>query len=236
MTTYFTYASSLQAGDLAPGTAANAGVSLPPYRSKEYELGYKASLRRRSTSRRRCSASSGRSPTSIRVDNVFKISGQQVNKGLELSAIGQVVEGLTVYGGVTFLDARLEHTPLATSNDKIYVGAPKVKGNLLFEYQMSTVCPVWWPSFDYQFSGERARQRHQLVHGAGLQPVRSRRCATARSSSARPTTWRLAVNNLTDRNYWSTIGPSNLTGANTGNLLAHLGTPRTLLASVSVEL
>ena len=39
MTTYFTYASALQAGDLAPGTAENAGVSLAPYRSKEYELG-----------------------------------------------------------------------------------------------------------------------------------------------------------------------------------------------------
>jgi iron complex outermembrane receptor protein len=48
-------------------------------------------------------------------------------------------------------------------------------------------------------------------------------------------TWRLAVDNLTDRNYWSTIAPSNLTGANTGNLLAHFGTPRTVLAAVSVD-
>ena len=40
MTAYVTYASSLQAGDLAPGTgAANAGASLRPYRSKEYEVG-----------------------------------------------------------------------------------------------------------------------------------------------------------------------------------------------------
>jgi iron complex outermembrane receptor protein len=44
MTTYFTYASSLQAGDLAPTGTVNQGESLPPYRSKEYELGYKATL------------------------------------------------------------------------------------------------------------------------------------------------------------------------------------------------
>jgi outer membrane receptor protein involved in Fe transport len=46
----------------------------------------------------------------------------------------------------------------------------------------------------------------------------------------------LSVDNVADRRYWSTIGPSDLTGANTGNLLAHLGAPRTVLASVSVKL
>jgi iron complex outermembrane receptor protein len=36
--TTFSPTPALQAGDLAPGTAANAGTSLAPYRSKEYEL------------------------------------------------------------------------------------------------------------------------------------------------------------------------------------------------------
>jgi outer membrane receptor protein involved in Fe transport len=48
-------------------------------------------------------------------------------------------------------------------------------------------------------------------------------------------TWRLAVENVADRRYWSTIGPSDLTGANTGSLLAHLGSPRMVLASVSLS-
>jgi iron complex outermembrane receptor protein len=52
----------------------------------------------------------------------------------------------------------------------------------------------------------------------------------------RQVTWRLAVDNVTDRNYWSTVAPSNLTGANTGNLLAHFGAPRTILAAVAVDL
>jgi iron complex outermembrane recepter protein len=50
-----------------------------------------------------------------------------------------------------------------------------------------------------------------------------------------PVAWRLAVENVTDRHYWSTIGPSNLTGANTGNLVAHVGAPRTVQASVTVK-
>jgi len=35
--------------------------------------------------------------------------------------------------------------------------------------------------------------------------------------------------------YWSTIGPSNITGTGIGNMTAHLGAPRTMLASVTVD-
>lgn len=53
---------------------------------------------------------------------------------------------------------------------------------------------------------------------------------------ARRVTLRLGVDNPTDRHYWSTIAPSNLTGTNIGSLIAHLGAPRTVLASVTVGL
>lgn len=228
-TAYFTYASSLQAGDLAPGGTLNAGESLPPYRSTEYEVGYKASL---------ATIDIGAALFRIErpfanidpTDNVFRISGDQVNKGLELSAVGQVVEALTLYGGLTLLDARMQHTPLATTNDQLYVGAPKVKGNVLLEYQVPAVAGLV-ASFDYQFSSPRAGNDSNsfMVAGynlfdVGVRYVRDR------------VTLRLAVDNLTDRSYWSTVAPSNLSGANTGSLIGHLGVPRTLLASVSIRL
>jgi iron complex outermembrane recepter protein len=233
MTTYFTYASALQAGDLAPGTAKNSGEGLAPYRSKEYELGYKASL-------------SGIDLTAalFRIErpfanldplsNIFGISGEQVNRGLELSAIGEVIDGLTLYGGVQLLNARLEHTPLATTNDKIYVGAPKVKGNMLFEYKIPGLAGLV-ATLDYQFSGTRAANdtNSYFAPGYNLFDLGARYTSNFWS---KPVTWRLAVDNVTDRHYWSTIAPSNLTGANTGNLLAHFGSPRMLLASVSVNL
>jgi iron complex outermembrane receptor protein len=233
MTTYFTYASALQAGDLAPGTAKNSGEGLAPYRSKEYELGYKASL-------------SGIDLTAALfrierpfanldpVSNIFGISGQQVNRGLELSAIGEVIDGLTLYGGVQLLNARLEHTPLATTNDKIYVGAPKVKGNMLFEYKIPGLAGLV-ATLDYQFSGTRAANdtNSYFAPGYNLFDLGARYTSNIWS---KPVTWRLSVDNVTDRHYWSTIAPSNLTGANTGNLLAHFGSPRMLLASVSVNL
>jgi iron complex outermembrane receptor protein len=230
---YFTYASSLQAGDLAPGTAANAGDSLPPYRSTEYEVGYKVSL-----------AAIDLTAALFRIerpfanidpaDNVFRISGQQVNKGAEFSAVGQVVEGLTVYGGLTLLDARLQDTPLVTTSDKLYVGAPKYKGNVLLEYSVRSV-PGLIASFNYQFSGDRPGNDTNSFFAAGYNLFDVGVRYTSKISSA-PVTWRLAVDNITDRSYWSTVAPSNLSGANTGSLVAHLGSPRTVLASVSVDL
>jgi len=233
MTTYITYASSLQAGDTAPGTAANAGVSLPPYRSKEYELGYKASLAKFDFTAALFRIERPFADTNT-ADNLFEISGQQVNKGLELSTVGEIVDGLTLYGGVTLLSAKLEHTPLLATNDKSYVGAPKVKGNMLFEYRVPGLAGLV-ATFDYQFSGTRAADDANsfVAPGYNLFDVGTRYTAQLFSKAV---TWRLAVNNVTDRRYWSTIGPSNLTGANTGSLLAHLGSPRIVLASVSVNL
>ncbi|HXA37225.1 MAG TPA: TonB-dependent siderophore receptor [Steroidobacteraceae bacterium] len=238
VTTYVTYASSLQAGDLAPGipgapgTVVNAGESLPPYRSKEIEAGIKASL-----------AKIDFTAAIFRIqrpfanidlsENVFKISGNQVNKGLELSAVGELVSGLTVYGGITLLNARLEETALATTNDRTFVGAPKVKGNTLFEYRipgMERLVAV----FDWQFTGPRPGNDTNSFYAAGYNLFD----IGARYSSGllgKNITWRLSVNNVTDKNYWSTVAPSNLTGANAGNLVAHLGAPRTVLASASVD-
>jgi iron complex outermembrane receptor protein len=234
MTVYATFASSLQAGDLAPsGTGlVNAGQSLPPYRSKEYEVGYKVSLAKIDFTAAMFRIQRPFANVNL-ADNAFEISGLQVNRGLELSAVGEVIPGLTVYGGVTFLDAKLENTPLATTNDKIYVGAPKVKGNTLFEYHFQAI-PGLVTSFDWQFSGPRAANDTNsfFVAGYNLFDIGARYTSSILTKSV---TWRLAVDNVADKHYWSTVAPSNLTGANTGNLLAHFGSPRTVLASASID-
>jgi iron complex outermembrane recepter protein len=233
MTTYVTYASSLQAGDLAPAGTFNGGSSLPPYRSKEYELGYKATFNKVDFTAALFRIE--RPFANINpADKLFEISGEQVNRGLELSAIGEVLDGLTMFGGITLLDARLEHTPLVATNDKIYVGAPKVKGNVLFEYRVPGVQGLV-ATFDYQFSGTRAANDTNSFFAAGYNLFD---LGTRYSSKLfdKVFTWRLSVDNITDRRYWSTVAPSNLTGANTGSLIGHLGSPRTVLASVSVDL
>jgi len=232
MTAYFTYASSLQAGDTAPGTAANAGVSLPPYRSSEYEVGFKADIGRMNLAAdlfRIQRPFANLNPA----DNIFEISGDQVSRGFEFTAIGELAPNLTMYGGIALLDDKLEDTGLASTNDKTFVGTPKVKGNVLLEYSVPAVRGLV-ASFDYQFSGTRAGDDT----GAFVAPGYSLFDLGVRYTErvfAKAVTWRLAVDNLTNRFYWSTIAPSNLTGVNTGNMLAHLGAPRTVLATVSMD-
>ena len=231
MTVYVTWANSLQAGDLAPAGTLNAGTSLAPYRSTEWEAGYKVSLAKIDFTA--AVFRIDRPFANISSNKVFGISGDQVNKGLELSAVGDVVENLRVYGGVTLLNARLENTPTLATNDKYYVGAPKVKGNTLWEYSIPAV-PGLVATFDWQFSGTRPANDTNsfFVAGYNLFDIGARYSSLILNKNV---TWRLAVDNVTDRSYWSTVAPSNLTGANTGNLLAHFGTPRTVLAAVSID-
>jgi iron complex outermembrane recepter protein len=232
MTIYTTWASSLQAGDLAPAGVLNAGTSLAPYRSTEWEVGYKVSLAKIDLT---AAVFRIQRPFANinKADNEFEISGEQVNKGLEFSAVGDVVENLRVYGGVTLLNARLENTPTLATNDKYYVGAPKVKGNTLWEYSIPAV-PGLVATFDWQFSGARPANDTNsfFVAGYNLFDIGARYNSIILNKKV---TWRLAVDNVTDRSYWSTVAPSNLTGANTGSLLAHFGTPRTVLAAVSMD-
>jgi iron complex outermembrane receptor protein len=138
-----------------------------------------------------------------------------------------------VFGGLTLLNARLEDTPLASTNDRRYVGAARVKGNVLFEYQLTAI-PGLVATLNYQFSGKRAANdtNTQFADGYNLFDIGARYATTL---MGKPLSLRLAVNNVADKHYWSTVAPSNITGANTGSLLAHLGSPRTVLASASVD-
>jgi iron complex outermembrane receptor protein len=235
MTLYATWASSLQPGDLAPNSTPplkNAGQSLAPYRSKEYEVGYKLSLEKIDFTAAvfRIQRPFANINT---VDNEFEISGEQVNRGIELSAVGEALPNLRVYGGLTLLDAKLENTAVAATNNQIYVGAPKIKGNTLFEYSIPAV-PGLVATFDWQFSGPRAADDTNsfFVAGYNLFDVGTRYNSSILGKNV---TFRLSVDNVTDRHYWSTVAPSNLTGTNSGNLLAHFGSPRTVLAAVSMD-
>jgi outer membrane receptor protein involved in Fe transport len=49
------------------------------------------------------------------------------------------------------------------------------------------------------------------------------------------TTLRLTANNLTDVQYWSTLGPGSITGQSTGSYLGHLGEPRLFTASTRIS-
>ncbi len=232
MTAYLTYANSLQQGDLAPAGSANANTGLAPYRSTQWEAGYKIALPQLDLS-----AAIFRLERPFAnvdpADNTFKVSGDQVNIGMELMAVGQIASHLTMYGGVTLLDPKLKGTGNPDTDNKQYVGAPKVKSNILLEYQVPMLAGLVL-SADWQYSGKRAAND---TNTTWADPYNTFDIGARYTTQVmhKATTFRLALNNVADEHYWSTVAPANITGTNKGNMVAHLGSPRTVAATVSLE-
>ena len=120
-TVYATVGSSLQQGDIAPGTAVNSGQALAPYRTNQQEIGYKISwpLLDFSTAWFRLERPFA---TVDPADNVFRNTGDQLNYGIEAMLTGRVGTRLVTYGGFTVLDPKLTDTPAPEANDKHFVG------------------------------------------------------------------------------------------------------------------
>ena len=229
-TVYGTFGSSLQQGDLAPTTAANASEPLPPYRSQQAEIGYKIAfpLIDLATAFFRI-----RRPFALTdpVDNVFKVTGDQVNTGFEAIVTGRVTERLLMFGGVTVLDPTLTDTNNPATDGKQFVNIPKFKSNLLTEYRFygqSTYASVNW-----QLVGRRPLDDINSTYTPAYNVV-DLGVRHSRAVANTVMTWKFQVNNVGDVHYWSTIGPGNITGTNVGSYTAHFGTPRTVQASLDV--
>jgi iron complex outermembrane receptor protein len=130
-TAYVTFADSIQAPDTAPASSgtvvvANASQPLPPYRSVEFEAGYKVESRRMNFTadlfriRRPFADVEQITPTaacagqsvwvSSDVCEVDKIIGQQLDYGAEGMLSGNITHSLRLIGGITVLDPKLTQT------------------------------------------------------------------------------------------------------------------------------
>jgi len=231
MTIYATYGSSLQQGDLAPGTAANPGAALAPYRSSQVEAGYKLALPRIAFSTAVFRIDRPFANTDP-VDNVFKISGDQVNNGVEATVSGRVARRLVLSGGFTVLDTNVTKTGNASTDNKQFVGIPRFKSSLLAEYRLPGGTATFL-SANWQSVGGRPIDDINSTYTPEYNVV-DLGARHARTIMNRLTTWRITVNNVGDVHYWSTLGPGNITGTNVGSYTAHLGSPRTVAASMEV--
>jgi iron complex outermembrane receptor protein len=248
MTVYATVASSIQAPDV---TAANSGSiiitnasrALPPYRSNQIELGYKLAVRRinfsvatfrierpfatfvTSVVDPACGTQSGTANC-----QTFKITGNQLNYGVEGMLSGRIFESLMVTGGLSVLDPKLVDTGVAATNRKQFVGIPHYKSNAFAEYRLPRLKGVY-VNFDWQHVGRRAMDdiNSAYVPQYNVFDLGVRYTTRVLGKAA---TWRLTANNLTNVHYWSTLGPGSITGQSTGSYLGHLGEPRLFTASM----
>ena len=235
-TAYATYASSLQQGDIAPGgaTLVNANQALSPYRSKEWELGFKTEARPLAITTALFRLERPFADTipfnNSKTQTIYAIVGQQVNYGAEISAQGTLFHRLLVDGGFTALNARLNNTNVPSTEGKRFVGIPAYKSNLLSEYRVPGVANLSITG-DWQFVGKRPQDDQNLHTTTGYNTF-DFGFRYSHALFTKLATLRFTYNNITDTRYYSTISAGDITGTNASSNTAHLGTPRTISTSL----
>lgn len=223
LTTYLTYMEALEKGSVVGDNYSNAGEVLSPKISREVEVGLKyepsgldllltASLFRIEQANNLVSEdSTGR----------LKLTqdGLAVHQGLELGFNGKASENLTLLGGLTLLDARIKD-----SSDPELEGARKAEvantmASVYAEYTVPTFNKLVLTGGVYYTGSATWYQKDDYKTKAYTLADLGMRYSTKVSNI--PTTFRLSVNNLMNKDYWINKN--------------YLGSPRTVAFSMTAK-
>ena len=226
---YGNYAESLQPGAIAPATSGglpilNAGEILEPFRGQQFELGAKYDA---GTFGLAIAAFQIDKPSAIVEDQVFKDAGEQRNRGVELSAYGELVPGVRLIGGATLLDAELKQTQDGMGEGKTAVGVPEVQANVNVEWDVGVL-----PGLTLDARAVYTDSQYIDASNTFSVPSWTRfdvGLRYAHNVFDRPLTLRARLENVADSDDWVSVG-----GYPGANYLV-LGTPRTLVLSASMD-
>lgn len=226
---YGNYVEGLTQGETAPGfltpPPANAGQSLPPYVSKQKEIGLKYETARLGGGLALFSTEKPRS--TINAANVFTADGRDRHTGVELTAYGKASQNLKVLGGAVFLNAKQTRTGVVDTEGKRVIGVPRAQANVGAEWAVPAVSGLALDARVVYTGASQANAENTL-----RVPGWTRLDAGMRylfDVGGRPVTLRGRVDNLTDRNHWASVGGY----AGSGYLT--VGKPRTFVLSASVD-
>lgn len=196
-------AEALEQGSTAPNnnTVDNPGQVLPPQTSKQQEVGLKFNAGSFAVT---SSVFQIEKENAVTINRQFGYFGQQQNRGLELSVFGEPIKGFRVLSGLTYLNTKQRNTTVATTEGKEAIGVPRLQVQLGGEIDV----PDWLPGLT--LTGGIAHQSKQFVDNTNSRsiPAWTRLDAGIRyltSISDTPTTLRLNIENLTDKDYWGSV-------------------------------
>jgi iron complex outermembrane receptor protein len=142
-----------------------------------------------------------------------------INQGFELGFTGKATENLTLFGGVTFLDAKVDKSdnPDIEGNRPSEVTDKMAK--ITAEYAFSAIDGLVVTGGVYYNGGFYVdQQNEEEVKGYTIADIGLRYATSIENT---PVAFRLTVNNITDKDYWMSA--------------AGLGTPRTLAFSMTAD-
>ncbi len=213
------------AGGFGAPPPVNQGEVLPPYVSKQEEVGVKldtgilgGSLALFSTSKPRAFVDAA---------NVFVASGDDRHRGVELSVFGVAAPGVRVLGGLTWLDAVQQSTGSAATDGKRVIGVPRTQANVGVEWDVPGVTGLAIDGRVVYTAASYADATNTLAVPSWTRLDLGVRYAV--DVQARPVTLRARVDNAANRSYWSSVGGY----PDAGYLV--LGAPRSVSLTASVD-
>ena len=225
LSVYANYVEGLSQGQTAPSTATNRGEMLAPYVSKQKEVGIKFDAGRVGGSVALFSTTKPRA--FLNAANLFSTSGKDRHQGIELAVQGEATKGLRLLGGLTWLDAKQQTTGAAATDGQHVIGVPKLQANLGAEWDVPGVPGLAVDGRWVHTGASYANATNTLrVPGWNRLDVGARYMTEVQGKLV---TLRARIDNLTNRNYWASVG------GYPGSGYLVVGAPRTLSLSVSVD-
>jgi len=226
---YANYIQDLQRGAIVGPSYANSGDVLAPYVSKQYEAGVKVDWGTVTTT---LAAFQIAQPNTVSISSptgglpTLALDGEQLNRGIELNAYGELFPGVRLMGGLTLLDARLTKTQGGLYDGHRADGAPAVRTVVGGEWdtpflQGLTLTGRFTYTGDQVVSGsnENLKIPSWALVDLGVRYVFDS------PWNDKPITVRFNVDNVFDQDYWS--------GTNLRYI--QLGAPRTFRLSTAFK-
>lgn len=220
---YGNYTEGLTRGAFVSTTSgyANPGEALAPYKSEQYEAGVKVDWGRITTTAAIYQIARPNAQVNT-ATNVYGYFGEQRNRGIELSAYGELQRGLRGMASVAFVDPKLTKTPNGVNQGKDAAGVPDTTASAGLDWDAP-----WTPGLSlngrviYTSGSYLTAANTQKFDGWTRYDVGARyRTAVA----GKEVVLRANIENLLDKNYWLTTGT-----------YVTVGSPRTLVLSASID-
>ena len=211
---YGSYLEALEESGTAPTGTANQGTVLPPALSKQKELGIKAEVAQGVLLQ--AAYFDIKRPSTTTVSNVFTMNGLAHYKGVELAASGEVNKQLSLIASTVFMNAKQLNAASASTFGKTPENTPERTASLFAEYRLQDV-PGLAVSGGVYYVGKRAVDNANQAFIDGYTTLSLGARYTTKVAGKR-STFQAVIDNVTDKNYWSTAG----------NGLLGVGLPRTL--------
>lgn len=228
---YANYTAGLSRGSKVSETATppydNAGETIPPFKSKQIEVGVKVDWGRITTQAaiyqiKRPSAYA--TPSAVDPSmNHYSYDGEQRNRGLELTAYGELQRGLRLMASTAFTSAKLTRTQGGVNQGNTATGVPKINYNLGLDWDTPWVQGLSLNGRVVSSSSVYRDVANTLSTSGWTRLDLGARYATKLAGKA--VVFRANLENVTDKAYW-------ITGLNS---YSTTGLPRTLTVSAQVD-